>query len=240
MDSNILITICARGGSKGIPKKNIFQVNGKPLIAYTIDFAKEFKNHIDCDIILSTDDQMIKNVALDYGLETSYLRPSSLANDEVGKVETIEHVLDFMEITNKKKYDYIIDLDVTSPLRTIKDLLNAIEILKKNKNAYNIFSVSDPNHNPYFDMVEKKENGFFDLVKNEKDYFSRQKSPEVYDMNASIYVFRRKFFELKFKIQITNKSLIYKMDHLCFEIDNPIEMEFLDFLIKKNYTKNIL
>ena len=63
MDSNILITICARGGSKGIPKKNIFQVNGKPLIAYTIDFAMEFKNHIDCDIILSTDDHMIKSVA---------------------------------------------------------------------------------------------------------------------------------------------------------------------------------
>ena len=60
--------------------------------------------------------------------------------------------------------------------------------------TYNIFSVSDPNHNPYFDMVEKKENGFFDLVKNEEDYFSRQKSPKVYDMNASIYVFRRKNF----------------------------------------------
>tara|TARA_X000000950_G_C13468910_1_gene478997 strand:- start:158 stop:595 length:438 start_codon:yes stop_codon:yes gene_type:complete len=145
-----------------------------------------------------------------------------------------------MEITNKIKYDYIIDLDVTSPLRTIKDLLDSIEILKKNKNAYNIFSVSEPNHNPYFDMVEKKENGFFNLVKSEGDYFSRQKSPKVYDMNASIYVFTRKFFELKFKTQITNKSLIYKMDHVCFEIDNPIEMEFLDFLIKKNYTKNIL
>ena len=70
MDSNILITICARGGSKGIPKKNIFLVNGKPLIAYTIDFAMEFKNHIDCDIILSTDDKMIKKVAseIDIGL----------------------------------------------------------------------------------------------------------------------------------------------------------------------------
>ena len=95
MDSNILITICARGGSKGIPKKNIFQVNGKPLIAYTIDFAMEFKNHIDCDIILSTDDKMIRDVALDYGLETDYIRPSYLANDDAGKVETIEHVLEF-------------------------------------------------------------------------------------------------------------------------------------------------
>ena len=240
MDSNILITICARGGSKGIPKKNIFQVNGKPLIAYTIDFATEFKKHVDCDIILSTDDQMIKNVASDYGLETSYLRPSSLANDDVGKVKTIEDALNFMEISNKIKYDFIVDLDVTSPLRTIKDLLNSIEILKKNKNAYNIFSVSDPNHNPYFDMVEKKENGFFNLVKSKGDYFSRQKSPEVYDMNASIYVFRRIFFEYEFNTQITNKSLIYRMNHLCFEIDNPIEMEFLDFLIKKNYTRNII
>ena len=107
MDSNILITICARGESKGIPKKNIFPVNGKPLIAYTIDFAMEFKNHIDCDIILSTDDKMIKKVASDYGLETSYLRPSLLANDEAGKVETIDHVLNYMETDNKKKYDYI-------------------------------------------------------------------------------------------------------------------------------------
>ena len=183
---------------------------------------------------------MIKDVASDYGLETDYIRPTYLANDQAGKVETIEHVLNYSETTNKKKYDYIIDLDVTSPLRTIKDLLNAFDILKKNKKAYNIFSVSDPNHNPYFDMVEKKENGFFDLVRNEEDYFSRQKSPQVYDMNASIYVFRRKFFELKFRTQITNRSLIYKMDHICFEIDNPIEMEFLDFLIKKDYTKDIL
>ena len=70
---------------------------------------------------------------MDHGLKTSYLRPSLLANDEAGKVETIDHVLNYMETENKKKYDYIIDLDVTSPLRTIKDLLNSFDILKKQK-----------------------------------------------------------------------------------------------------------
>ncbi|MDC0916622.1 acylneuraminate cytidylyltransferase family protein [Flavobacteriaceae bacterium] len=240
MRNNSLITICARGGSKGIPNKNIVKVGKYPLIAYTIKFAEILKRKLNCDIILSTDDKEIKNVSSKFNLTTEYTRPNKLGNDTIGKVEVIRDALAYMQTKSKVQYDYVIDLDVTSPLRTMDDLMKAFDILEKDKDSNNIFSVSDPVHNPYFDIVEKKGNGYFDLVKNIGEYYSRQTSPEVYELNASFYIFKKRFFDLNYQTQITPKSLVFKMEHICFEIDSQIEMEFLSFLIEKNKVSNIL
>lgn len=240
MRKNSLITICARGGSKGVPRKNIVKVGEYPLIGYTIKFAHKLRKKLSCDIILSTDDLEIKEVASKFNLTTEYTRPIQLGNDTTGKVEVIRHALAYMEAKNEVQYDYIIDLDVTSPLRTMDDLMKAFDLLENNKDSNNIFSVSDPVHNPYFDIVEKKENGYYDLVKNIGEYYSRQTSPEVYELNASFYIFKKRFFDLNYQSQITPKSLVFKMKHICFEIDSQIEMEFLSFLIEKNKVSNIL
>ena len=231
---NILITICARGGSKGIPKKNIKLLNGKPLIFYTIQIARQFQMvNEGVEVILSTDSREINQVAKECGLNSDYIRPDYLAGDSVGKIEVIRDALLWKE--NENRFDYILDLDITSPLRNLEDLSNAFEIIKNNKEAYNLFSVSPANRNPYFNMVEQKENSFFALVKQPKDIvLSRQSAPRVYDMNASFYFYRRAFFDLGFKSAVTDKSIIYVVPHSCFDLDHPIDFEIISYLMDNN------
>lgn len=230
---NILITICARGGSKGIPGKNIKEIAGKPLIVYTIDVAEKFKaKYQSTTIALSTDSLEIKEVAAQYGLVSDYLRPDHLAGDSVGKIDAIRDVVLYYEQTSSLKFDFILDMDVTSPLRTLEDLENAFAILESDEGAVNLFSVSDPDRNPYFNMVEKKENGYYALVKDLKDIvMTRQSAPLVYALNASFYIYKRSFFDLGYTGAITDKSLIYKVPHLCFDLDHPIDFDFMSYLL---------
>jgi CMP-N,N'-diacetyllegionaminic acid synthase len=229
----ILITICARGGSKGIPGKNIKLLNGKPLISYSIEIASKFSKIYNCDIILSTDSSSIKNVAADYGLNSNYERPIELSLDETGKIETLKHVIRYQENIVNQNYDFIIDLDVTSPLRNVFDLESGLEILKQDQNALNLYSVSLANRNPYFNIVEKKDNGYFDVV-NKGLYFSRQQAPKVYDMNSSFYIYNKKFFQANQITTTTSNSLIYLMPHICFDLDHPLDFDFMEYLLTNN------
>jgi CMP-N-acetylneuraminic acid synthetase len=224
---NILITLCARGGSQGIPGKNIKLINGHPLIALSIKHAQLFSKKHNADITLSTESIEIKKIAAQFNITTKYDRPLELATDNAGKIETINDVIKFEEKTRRKKYDFILDLDITSPLRNLFDLENAFEMILKDKNALNLFSVNPSARNPYFNMVELKKKGYYGLIKNGK-FLTRQSAPKVYDLNASFYFYRRKFF------QISNRSLIYVMPHICFDLDHPIDFEFMEYLLIKN------
>jgi CMP-N,N'-diacetyllegionaminic acid synthase len=230
----ILVTVCARGGSKGIPGKNIKELNGIPLIAYTIKVAKDFAAINGAEIAISTDDQQIKNAAANYGIATEYTRPELLATDSAGKIDTILDLLLYQESKNNTVYDYVLDLDVTSPLRTLDDLAKAFELLKEDNKALNLFSVNNAARNPYFNMVEQKKTGYYDLVKQEGAILTRQSAPKVYDLNASFYFYRREFFSQGLKTVFTQRSLIYLMPHLCFDLDHVIDFEFLDFLLANN------
>lgn len=231
----ILITICARGGSKGIPGKNIKSLCGKPLIGYTIDVARQFQEvYPNTDITLSTDSVEIKRVASGLCLNSSYTRPDSLAGDAVGKIDAIADVLAFCERENGVKYDYILDMDVTSPLRNLNDLRAAFSIIEADTNSVNLFSVSAAARSPYFNMVEKKENGYYDKIKSVGNVLARQSAPKVYDLNASFYFYRREFFDLGYKGAITDRSLIYEVPHTCFDLDHPIDFEILSFLMANN------
>lgn len=233
---NILITICARGGSKGIPGKNIKVLAGVPLIGYSINVAKAFAaKHEGTDIALSTDSDEIIRVAGDYGLHSDYKRPDYLANDTCGKIDAIRDIVDHQEKSKNKIYDFVLDLDVTSPLRTLEDLENAFELIKNNEQAVNLFSVSDAVRSPYFNMVEQKENGFYaQVVKPEGSVVTRQSAPRCYDMNASFYFYKKNFFELGYNGAITDKSLIYLVPHTCFDLDHPIDFEIISFLLENN------
>lgn len=232
----LLITICARGGSKGIPGKNIKPLNGKPLIGYSIDLAKQIQSkYNNVTISLSTDSEDIINVAKKCGLLTDYKRPDYLASDTVGKIDAIKDILLFTEKKEQIKYDYVLDLDVTSPLRNLDDIENAFRVIQADSNALNLFSVSEAGRSPYFNMVEKKGNGYFSQVKkNQGNVFTRQSAPKVYDMNASFYIYRGVFFDLGYKGAITDRSLIYTVPHICFDLDHPIDFEIISFLIENN------
>lgn len=227
----ILITICARGGSKGIPGKNIKPLNGQPLIGYSIAVAKEFQSVFEgTDIMLSTDSEEIIRVAGVCGLKSDYKRPEYLANDTVGKIDAIKDLVLYSESKQGQTYDYILDLDVTSPLRNLQDLKIAFDILRSDENAINLFSVSEAGRSPYFNMVEQKENGYYAQVKMpDNNVFTRQSAPQVYDLNASFYFYKRSFFDMGYKGAITDRSLVYKVPHICFDLDHPIDFEIISY-----------
>jgi len=233
---SVLITICARGGSKGIPGKNIKPLNGKPLIYYSIQVAKQFQKLIDdVEIVLSTDSNEIEQVANKYDLKSDYRRPDFLASDTSGKIDAIKDVLFWTEEQKSCKFNFILDLDITSPLRNINDLTAAFKLININEGAINIFSVSPANRSPYFNMVEQKENGFFAQIKKPtKLLLTRQSAPKVFDLNASFYFYKRSFFDMEYKSAITDRSIIYEVPHICFDLDHPIDFEIISFLMENN------
>jgi CMP-N,N'-diacetyllegionaminic acid synthase len=231
-----LITICARGGSKGIPGKNIKIINGKPLIYYTCKFAVELAIRWgNTDICLSTDDDQIKSIVKELNFDQihlEYKRPKSLATDSAGKIGVLVDALNYMEKQKSYSYEYLVDLDVTSPLRTIEDLNLAFDKLSTNPSALNLFSVNHANRNPYFNMVELKQGEDFVKLCKQGQFLSRQSAPEVYDVNASFYIYRREFFKNQNISAMTKSTLVYVMDHICFDLDHPIDFEFMTFLLE--------
>lgn len=237
-DCNILCTICARGGSKDIKSKNIRPLLGKPLIAYTIKQALNWgeAKHV----VVSTDSKRIANTAKRYGAELPFMRPKRLAGDTAAKLLSVRHALIESEKFFRERYDIIVDLDATAPIRKIKDLDNCLNIFRKKK-PKTLFSVVKAYKNPYFNMVEKKENGFVKLCKELPCVIvRRQEAPEVYNMNASIYFYAREFLlDQKHTTPFSNKTAIYIMDESSrYDIDREIDFKFIGFLMKERIWKS--
>lgn len=196
--------------------------------------AFNFQKKIDCKIALSSDDSEIIFIAKKYGLISDYVRPKKVSSDKSGKLEAIKHLLIYEERKEKIKYDYILDLDITSPLRKVTDLTESLKMIESDRDMLSLFSVSNSRRNPYFNMVEKTPNSkYFDLVKNfSSPPLSRQSSPLVYDLNASFYWYRRSFFETNYKTAITSRSGIYLMNDICFDLDSTEDFDYLEFLLQ--------
>ena len=240
-----LITICARGGSKGIPGKNVRPLNGIPLLHYSIEVARRYAvANSGTAVALSTDDTQIKAVAAAAGLTSSYTRPDELSGDKVGKVDVLYDLLEYEEQRTDTIFDLIIDLDVTSPLRTVADLQHSTSKLLSDPGALNLFSVSPAGRNPYFNMVELNADGRASLVKaRDAAFVTRQSTPPVYDLNASFYHYKRSFFEAGMRVAITPaESLVYVVPHLCFDLDEPLDFDIMEYLIaseKLDFTLDI-
>lgn len=228
---NLLVTICARGGSKGIPGKNIKPVGGKPLLAYTAAVALEFAKKHGADLIVSSDSQAILDTAAQCGLNVDYKRPDYLADDICGKPDAIRHAMLYGEQKRGRHYDMVVDLDVTSPIRTLPEVEQCVVKMHECPEALTIFSVSPCGRNPYFSMVQQKENGFYGTVCDGK-FTSRQTAPKVYDMNGSIYVYRREALLPEHPRAVTDRSLVYVMDHICFDLDEPEDYDYLSYLVE--------
>ena len=179
-----IATICARGGSFGLPNKNILDFCGKPLIAHTIEQALvcEF---ID-DVYVSTDSKIIADIAFEYGAKIPFIRPEHLATDEIGKLPVIKHCVEYLQNTGEN-IGKIIDLQPTSPLRAVVDIRNCFELLTQEVDV--VFSACEPAHNPYFSMVEFDEKGYGHLSKSmHSEVVRRQDVPIVYGLNGAVYV----------------------------------------------------
>lgn len=229
----ILGTICARGGSKGVKNKNIRELAGKPLIGYTLEYFKQWGKADK--IVCSTDSEKIAEIAKKYGAEIPCLRPKELATDNASKLEALQHIVKVCEQQEKTKYDIIVDLDPTAPLRKKKFLDEAFNKFIKS-NANNLYSVNKARKNPYFNMVELDKNGYSILCKK-SDVVRRQDARTVYEMNASIYIYNRDFL-LKTNTLHSDKTIIYEMPEVSsFDIDTEIDFQFVEYLIKSEVFK---
>ena len=224
----ILCTICARGKSKGLKNKNIKKINGLPLVSHTINHAQ--KSKIFDEIIVSSDSKKILSIAKSLGVKP-LRRPISLSSDHAGKLDVIKHALKSIEKMNCEKYDIIIDLDVTSPLRTISDIKNALSLFRERK-ASVVMSAAASRKNPYFNQVYQVRNSV-KLVKNSKSNLKRrQDAPRIYDLNASIYVYKRNVL-IKSNTIYVNKSFLYVMPQdRSFDIDSKSDFDYVNFLMK--------
>ena len=231
----ILATVCARKGSKGVRNKNIKTVCGKPLIFYTIDLLKRWGKADR--IVCSTDSEDIAKIAKESGAEVPFLRPKELATDEMGKIPVIKHAVTFCEKEYGTKFDAIVDLDPTAPLRKMEDLDKALEIFMKKK-ADLVYSVAEAKKNPYFNMVELDEKGAPHLVKTPKVRLARrQDAPKVYEMNASIYIYDRDHLLATDDLH-SGKVAIYVMDApSAIDIDREIDLQFVEFLMERGFFK---
>ncbi|MCM1490814.1 MAG: acylneuraminate cytidylyltransferase family protein [Muribaculum sp.] len=179
-----LYLIPARGGSKGIPGKNIKPFLGKPLICHAIDQAKEVAAEGD-EICVSTDSEEIKTVVENYGLQVPFLRPDYLATDTAGTYEVIHHALQWYK-ENGKEFDVVVLLQTTSPLRRAEDIRNALAIWHPGIDM--VVSVCEAATNPYYNAFETDSYGNLHICKGDGHYVRRQDAPKVWEYNGAVYV----------------------------------------------------
>ncbi|MBM7622976.1 cytidylyltransferase domain-containing protein [Sporohalobacter salinus] len=229
----VLITICGRDGSKGVKNKNFREFLGYPLIDYTIAAAKLFKERnddLEVDICVNSDSEKLLHIGTKFSEVDAIKRPVELAQDSSPKLPVIKHSTKEMESKYGLNYDYVIDLDITSPLRKVEDIENALQKAKDKKEVDVVYSVVEARRNPYFNMVERKE-GKIKQIK-ETDYVRRQDAPEVYDMNASIYCYRRDSLlnELKVSPFDGKNDIMVMQDTAVLDIDSEEDFELLEIL----------
>ena len=229
---SILCTICARSGSKGVPNKNIKVLSGKPLLAYTIDFAQN--SGLFDFIVVSTDSEDIRDLSCRLGASSWFLRPKDLSLDSTPKIPVIRHALEESEKKLKKEFKTIVDLDVTSPLRNQEDLSKCLDSFNKG-NFDNMITGSSSRRNPYFNMVEIGDSGIPVLSKKLEDGpKSRQAAPKVFDLNASIYIWRREVLTKEDNL-ITDNTGFYEMpEERSYDIDSPLDWMIVEMIMKKN------
>ncbi len=223
-----LISICARGGSVGVPGKNIRLLRGKPLIAWTIEQA------LACGeadrVVVSTDSEEIAAVARASGAEVPFLRPAELATATAGKIPVIQHLVSEVEALHGP-VSRIIDLDPTSPLRDLDDIRACAALLDAETDV--VITGYESDKNPYFNMVELKPGGFYERVcRPAGEVMGRQAAPKVYAMNASIYVWHR--HTLAPSLWASPRIRLHPMPReRSIDIDHPIDFDLVDLLMRR-------
>jgi CMP-N,N'-diacetyllegionaminic acid synthase len=227
-----LCTICARGGSKGVKNKNIRLIDGKPLIAHSILQAKA-SNLFQC-IAVSSDSEQILETAKKWGADYLVHRPDNMANDTAAKIPAIRHCFVHIENLLNVTFDVLVDLDATSPLRNVQDIINSVELLETKKIS-NIITGCPARRSPYFNLVEIEDTGVVKLSKQLKNHIiRRQDAPKSYDMNASIYVWQRKaLLSSNDSVFFPDTQLYVMPENRSIDIDSELDFQFVDFLMNK-------
>ncbi|WP_326975131.1 acylneuraminate cytidylyltransferase family protein [Caproicibacter sp. BJN0012] len=226
-----LCTVCVRSGSKGVPGKNLRSLLGKPLLAHSILQAKQ--SGLFEAVAVSSDGEALLRSAREWGADFCIPRPLSLASDSAPKIPAIRHCLTEAEKLAGHEFDLIADLDATAPLRLVSDISGAVALLE-DTGAPNVVTGAAARHSPYFNLVEIGEGGTVRLCKSpDAPVFCRQSSPKCYDLNGSVYVWRRESL-LKCRSVLEEGTRLFEMPpERAADIDSELDFEFVAYLMKK-------
>lgn len=238
LNQKLLCIIGCRGGSKGVKNKNITPIAGKPLLAHTILQALQSK--LFEHIVLSTDSEEIARVGQEWGAEVFFLRDKEMATDSAGKLPAIRDALLKSEEYYKTRFDVVFDLDATSPLRLVSDITQAYQQFVQDDNDI-LITAAPARKSPYFNLIEIFEDENtpkVDLSKRpQKPILRRQDSPKCYDMNASIYIWKREALLENDSVFIPNTGLFVMPEERSIDIDTPLDFEFVEFMLLKEKQK---
>jgi CMP-N,N'-diacetyllegionaminic acid synthase len=230
----IVGAICARGGSKGVPRKNLRPLLGKPLIVHTIECARQCPRL--SRVIISTDDEEIAAVSRQHGAHVPFLRPAHLAQDNSSKWDVFKHLVETLEDLDGRRVDVLVDLDTGVPLRLPQDITACVEMLLSG-NADVVVTAYEPDRNPYFNMVEVGPDGLARVSKpTDPPITYRQAAPKVYGLSPAVYAIRRDVLwqvrhwaEARLQISIIPRNR-------AVDIDTETDFRFVEYLMKLNGT----
>lgn len=227
---SVLAIIPARGGSKGVPRKNIRELASKPLIAWTIEEAKKSK-YID-RLVVSTDDEEIAEVARQWGGEVPFMRPSSLSQDHTPGIDPVLHA-----ISSLPGYDYIVLLQPTSPLRTSEDIDACLEhCLRQNANACVSLTMTDKS--PYWMYQLSNENQLQPVVVPDKPVLRRQDAPDVFVLNGAVYVAKTSWLQVTQSFLHTETIGYVMPKERSIDVDTELDFCILETIIRKKKMSN--
>jgi N,N'-diacetyl-8-epilegionaminate cytidylyltransferase len=229
MKSLNIACIFARGGSKGVPRKNIRMLMGKPLIAYSIEAA--LSSDLIDRVIVSTDDSEIADISRKFGAEVPFMRPKELALDDTPEWLAWRHAIIALDLRNEN--DIFISIPPTSPMRSVEDIDKCINLLL-NSDADIVITIKTAARNPYFNMVTINSEGYIELSsKSNRPIYRRQDAPPVFDITTVAYAVRPEFILSSNSIFDGRVKAVVVPEERAIDIDTTLDFEFAEFLISK-------
>lgn len=236
---NILCVIGARGGSQGVPGKNIRSLLGKPMIAWAIQKALAVSDINR--VVVSTDSEEIADVARAAGAEVPFMRPAALASSAAGKFQVWQHALQTCELQDGIAYDVYIDIDCTNPLLLVSDIEGALQKFRQLRQdgvgPDAVFTVSDARRNPYFNLVEPDAGGALKMSKSLGNgaVLARQQAPAVYEHVAGTYVLATQYLKSASHL-LDGRAFGYQIPpERAFDVDSELDFTIIEFLLKRQF-----
>ena len=221
--------IFARGGSKGLPDKNILEIGGVPLIAWSIKHAKSCSS-IE-RVIVSTDSEKIKAIALEYGADVPFMRPAELATDTASELDAWRHAIKELERIDGRYPEIIISLPATSPLRISSDIDRALERYSEG-DVDVVIGVTDAHRNPYFNMVKFDSQNHVEILNNPNgDIKRRQDAPRVFDITTVVYIANSEFVAKCSSLFTGRVGAVHIPQERSIDIDNLHDFKIAQYLM---------
>lgn len=227
----VLATVCARGGSQGVPGKNTRLLASRPLIAYTLDCARAC-DAVD-EIVVSTDSEAIARAARAHGVEVPFVRPADMASNESAKIHAIRHATYWVEANRGFRPDIVVDLDVTAPLRAPEDVAACVDYFADHP-VDAVVSAYPAEKSPYFNMVERDSDGRAHLVKQAPSgLVRRQDAPPVYAVSGAIFAYRRRVLDTIEHLYAGRWGACVLPRVRAIDIDDEMDFQLVEFLITR-------